>query len=256
MDIPTKWREKLAGAIFEPQVIGESGADVFRVRCKTGNQLFLKSVSAVLQSELVGEAERLRWMTRLGLPGPSVLDEATEHDRHWLLMTAVPGLDLASANHLAPHQIIKTLAAALHCLHSVPSETCPFGTSLDERIVAADNRVRKGLVDESDFDKAFQGRTARELLAELWSTRPDTYDRVVVHGDACLPNFIVDGHTFAGFIDCGRLGVSDRYQDLSLTARSIARNLGQQWVDPFFREYGVEPDPQRIAFFCALDELF
>lgn len=47
-----------------------------------------------------------------------------------------------------------------------------------------------------------------------------------------------------------------RYQDLALAARSIERNLGQAWVKPFFEVYGVEPDEQRMKFYCLLDEFF
>ncbi|WP_028219265.1 APH(3') family aminoglycoside O-phosphotransferase [Paraburkholderia oxyphila] len=256
MQIPIKWRERFAGALIERQVIGESGAEVFRIRCDDGKGLFLKSEPTGLPSQLPGEAERLRWMKRLDLPGPTVLDAATEDNRHWLLMTAVPGLDLANANHLSSSQIVGILAMALHVLHGVPIAACPFEHHLEERIAAARDRVNAGLVDEADFDNERQGQTAAEVLADLLSTLPETCDLVVTHGDACLPNFIVDGNHFTGFIDCGRLGVSDRYQDLALTARSITCNLGQAWVEPFFRAYGVEPDHRRIAFYCLLDEFF
>jgi len=256
MHIPTRWREKFAGALIERQVIGKSRAEVFRIDCSDGKDLFLKSEPIGLPSELPAECERLHWMKRLDLPGPTVLDDATEDDRHWLLMTAVPGLDLASSNDLSPSQVVGILATALRRLHQVPIAECPFDHRLEERIAAAKNRVSVGLVDEADFDNERLGRTATDVLAELLATLPETYDLVVTHGDACLPNFMAEGSNFTGFIDCGRLGVSDRYQDLALTASSIARNLGQAWVEPFFRDYGVKPDHRRIAFYCLLDEFF
>ncbi|MGF6240043.1 aminoglycoside 3'-phosphotransferase-2 [Paraburkholderia sp. GAS38] len=256
MHIPTRWRKKFAGARVERQVIGESGAEVLRIRCRSGEYLFLKSEPTGLPSELPGEVERLRWMKRLDLPAPTVLDDAVEDNRHWLLMTAVPGFDLASAKDLSPSQVVGILAMALRSLHQVPIAECPFNHRIEERIAAASNRVDAGLVDKADFDTERRGRTATDALAELLSTRPETYDLVVTHGDACLPNFMAEGSGFTGFIDCGRLGVSDRYQDLALTARSIARNLGQAWVEPFFRDYGVEPDHRRMAFYCLLDEFF
>jgi len=250
------WRERLAEALIERQAIGESGAEVFRIRCGSGEELFLKSEPTGLPGELPNEVERLRWMNWLHLPGPTVLADAMEDNRHWLLMTAVPGRDLANANDLSPPQIVGIMAMALRSLHEVSIAECPFDHRLGERIAAAQNRVSLGLVDEADFDDERQGRIASDVLAELLSTLPETCDLVVTHGDACLPNFMAAGSNFTGFIDCGRLGVSDRYQDLALSARSIASNLGQMWVEPFFREYGVEPDHQRIAFYCLLDEFF
>jgi len=116
--------------------------------------------------------------------------------------------------------------------------------------------VSSGRVDEADFDDERLGRTAEDVFAEMLSTLPETYDLAVTHGDACLPNFMVEGSSFTGYIDCGRLGISDIYQDLALAVRSIERNLGQAWIAPFFRAYGVAPDQQRIAFYCLLDEFY
>ncbi|MDF3831584.1 aminoglycoside 3'-phosphotransferase [Cupriavidus basilensis] len=256
MHIPTRWYERFAGALIERQAIGESRADVFRIRCGNGEDLFLKSEPIGALSELPDEVERLRWLKQIDLPRPTVLDAATENNRHWLLMSAVSGHDLAGANDLSPPQVISIVAMALRTLHQVPIAECPFDHHLAQRVAAAKNRVSAGLVDEADFDDERLGRTATDVFAELLSTLPKTHDLVVTHGDACLPNFMAEGNIFTGFIDCGRLGVSDRYQDLALAARSIARNLGQAWVAPFFRDYGVEPDERRIAFYCLLDEFF
>lgn len=256
MDIPAQWSRTFSTALIERQTIGESGAEVSRIRCINGEHLFLKSESIGPHSELPEEIKRLRWMNRLDLPGPTVLDATTEDNRHWLLMSAVPGQDLASANDLSAPQVISALAMALRRLHQVPIEKCPFDHPLQQRMAAARSRVSAGLVDESDFDDERLGRTAEDVFLELLSTLPETYDLAVTHGDACLPNFMVEASRFTGYIDCGRLGISDIYQDLALAARSIERNLGPAWVAPFFREYGVEPDQQRIAFYCLLDEFY
>ncbi|VVN65335.1 APH(3')-II family aminoglycoside O-phosphotransferase [Pseudomonas fluorescens] len=256
MDFPTQWGNQLSGAQIERQAIGESRADVFRIRSSNGQDLFLKSEVVGLLNELPDEIERLRWLGQLELPGPSVLDATTENNHHWLLMSAVPGQDLASASNLSASQIISIVAMALRTLHQVPIAKCPFESLLEQRIATARDRVSAGLVDETDFDEQRLGRTAEDVFAELLSTLPRTHDLVVTHGDACLPNLMADADQFTGFIDCGRLGVSDRFQDLALAARSIERNLGGQWVAPFFQRYGVEPDDQRMVFYCLLDEFF
>lgn len=256
MHIPTRWRKEFAGSLIERQTIGGSGADVFRIRCCNGDDLFLKSETIGLLSELPGEVDRLRWLKQLDLPGPTVLDSTTENNRYWLLMTALPGRDLSTAADLSPPQVVSIVAMALRLLHQVPIAECPFDHRLERCIATAEHRMNAGLVDEADFDGQRLGRTATNVFTELLSTLPDTHDLVVTHGDACLPNFMAQGNSFTGFIDCGRLGVGDRYRDLALAARSIADKLGRAWVAPFFREYGVEPDERRIAFYCLLDEFF
>lgn len=257
MNIPTKWRAEFSRASIEVQAIGESGADVVRIRRGSGQDLFVKSEPIGARNELRNEIACLSWLNLQGLPAPSVLDTATENRRHWMLMTALPGRNLASANGLAPVKIVGLLARALRRLHQVPIAACPFDRRLESRIKIARVRVSADLVDESHFDEVRQGLTANDLLEELLSSGPPVpEDLVVTHGDACLPNFMADAGRFTGFIDCGRLGVCDRFQDLALAARSIERNLGQEWVAPFFRGYGVVPDERRIALYRLLDEFF
>lgn len=256
MNIPNKWREQFPQALIEQQAIGESRADVFCLRQDGAADLFLKAEPVREFGELAHEIERLRWLQLVNLPAPVVLEALTENHHHWLLMTAVPGRDLASANALSAAQIVDILATALRTLHQIPTAQCPFDHILEQHIALAREHVSAGLVDETDFDDERLGRTAEDVLAELLSIQPDTHDLVVAQGDACLPNFMAADGRFTGFIDCGRLGVSDRYQDLALAARSIERNLGLEWVKPFFELYGVEPDERRMRFYCLLDEFF
>ncbi|WP_244165556.1 APH(3')-II family aminoglycoside O-phosphotransferase [Burkholderia contaminans] len=253
---PAAWHAYFLDGGMERQTVGESRADVFRLRRQSGAEVFVKSERADSLSELPQEIARLRWMRQVGLPCPQVLEATTENGRHWLLMTAVAGRDLASAANLAPAQIVQIIAQALRSLHAIPWERCPFDHRPGQRVIDARARVEAQVVDEANFDNERLGRTAADVFAELLSSTPDTVDAVVVHGDACLPNLMADGSTFSGFIDCGRLGVSDRYQDLALATRSITRNLGQQWVAPFFDVYGVVPDMRRIRFYNLLDEFF
>ena len=252
---PHAWRARLADAHWQRQTIGESGADVFRIEAADGELLFLKSEPVAPLAELPGEIARLEWLARQDLPAPAVLDQALEHDRHWLLMSGVPGRDLASGP-FRPAEIVVHMADALRLLHRVPVATCPFDHRLAHRIEDAHARAVAGLVDESDFDDERAGWTALDLFERLRATRPASEDLVVTHGDACLPNLMATADGFTGFIDCGRVGVADRWQDLALAARSIGFNLGEGWTAPFFERYGIAPDAERIAFYCLLDEFF
>lgn len=254
--IPDAWAERLAGCHIQAQRNGASGAAVLRVERNGGPAGFLKSEPADAFSELPDEVARLRWLKSQGLPAPDVLD-AREHDgRHWLWMTAVPGMDLEAVSALAPQQAVTLLADALQQLHQVPITACPFDHRLPHRLAAARARMDAGRVDASDFDAARLGQSPEQLFAELVALTPAQADLVLTHGDACLPNLLAAHGRFSGFIDCARLGVADRHQDLALAARSIASDIGEQWVTPFFERYGIVPDATRLAFYCLLDEFF
>lgn len=206
--------------------------------------------------ELPSEALRLRWLASRGIACPTIEREASDSGRNWLLISALAGQDLASSPALAPNQIIEIAARALRDLHNLDAAACPFDHRIDRRLEDARARVAAGAVDESDFDAEREGRTARDLFEELLARRPRGEELVVTHGDACLPNLIADQGRFSGFVDCSRLGVADRHQDLALAARSIGGNLGAPWAETFLRLYGGPVDPERLAFYRLLDEFF
>jgi len=142
-------------------------------------------------------------------------------------------------------------------LHALQVNSCPFDQTFATCLNDARERTSRGAVDESDFDDEHFGATAADLLEKLIKDKPKSEDLVVTHGDACLPNIFVDGESFSDFVDCGRLGVADRYRDLALAGRSISSNLGYQWVEPFFRRYGLfPPNSSKLAFYRLLDEFF
>jgi aminoglycoside 3'-phosphotransferase-2 len=202
------------------------------------------------------EGARLEWLAAIDVPAPRVVARAHEHQRHWLLMSALGGHDLASSPELAPDRICAIAAAALRRLHRLDVAACPFDQRLDRHLALARARMDAGVVDESDFDDERQGRRAADLFEQLLACRPRDEDPVVAHGDACLPNIMAENGVFTGFVDCARLGIADRYQDLSLAARSIQYDLGEAWVAAFFAAYGSPIEPDRMAFYRLLDEFF
>ncbi|MCT7373966.1 APH(3')-II family aminoglycoside O-phosphotransferase [Chelativorans salis] len=256
LEAPLSWKAELSGYDWTLQTIGRSEAAVFRLTAEERPTLFVKVEADGPFAELTGEAARLRWLAERGVLCPTILSQARTNDRTWLLVTAIPGRDLASSPHMDAEEIAEIAADALRELHRLDVTDCPFDHTLDQRIDLARLRMEAGLVDEEDFDAERLGSTARQLFHELLERRPSGERLAVAHGDACLPNLLADAGRFAGFVDCGRLGVADVHQDLALAGWSISHNLGSRWLEPFFKRYGLEPDMDRLTFYRLLDEFF
>jgi aminoglycoside phosphotransferase len=65
-------------------------------------------------------------------------------------------------------------------------------------------------------------------------------NNVLVHGDACLPNFIFDGENFSGYIDLGDATVGNPEIDFSAVLWTLQNNFDKGFGLKFLEKYGVE----------------
>lgn len=257
--LPSRLRSQLADRHGEPVTGGCSGTRIFRLTRAGETSLYLKLAPREPDGELRVEVERLRWLAGR-LPVPEVRAFEVDDGFDYLLICEVPGVDASDRVHAGDLPLlVRCLAAGLRMLHALPVSGCPFDHTLDRMIPAAEERVRRGIVDDSDFDTPRLGRAAADLFQELLRARPAAEDLVFTHGDHCLPNVLLQHGVVSGFVDLGRAGVSDRYRDLALAQRSLAHNFGDlgDWTALLFQEYGImDPDWQQIEYYQLLDEFF
>lgn len=254
--IPRSLRPLVANSTWTPIVVGESRSDAYRLD-GPGRVTFLKVLPVSPIAELLAERERLDWL-RGRLPVPQVLDYAAEDGREYLLLSAIPGIDTSSsALRMENLDVVRLLARGLRMVHEVPIRDCPFDMTLDRVLPQTERNVKLGLVNEEDFDPERASGSPEDVFQVLLSSRPATEDLVFTHGDYCLPNTLVDDGEVSGFVDMGRAGVADRYKDIALAVRSIRRNCGDAFVQPFLDEYEVlGSDADKIEYYMLLDELW
>ena len=78
---------------------------------------------------------------------------------------------------------------------------------------------------------------------------------VFTHGDYCFNNYFANGNKISCFIDLGKAGVGDMYQDIALCVRELM-DFDYKYTDLFFKYLGLVPDYNKIKYYILLDELF
>jgi aminoglycoside phosphotransferase len=94
--------------------------------------------------------------------------------------------------------VCAVLVEALRQIHALPFAGCTLIAEWSLRLREAEERVRTGLVDESDFDDENLGRSPESILAELRSLPPIPNHRCFTHGDATLENFLARDGELSG----------------------------------------------------------
>lgn len=256
-ELPVAVRQLLQGSSVELITDGCTAAQVYRIE-QCGRCMYLKMQSLADTPPLHVEARILDWLQGK-LPVPEVLVYVADDRYEYLISTEVAGQNgVRAMATLRPEALVELMASGLRMIHTLDPATCPFDAGIELRLMQARYNVLNGLVDETDFDPERLGiTTTQDILAALERERPATDDLVFTHGDYCLPNIIVRDSMIGGFIDWGRAGVADRYNDLAIASRSIRDNLGTRYEQYFFACYGLEQvDTGKIEYYRMLDELF
>ncbi|GAA2800285.1 aminoglycoside 3'-phosphotransferase [Kitasatospora paracochleata] len=234
----------------------ERGGLTFQVG-SGGTRQFVKWTPVDSGIDLAAEVARLRWAARFTVV-PRVLGEGADETGSWIITQGVPGR-MAVDDHWKrdPGTAVRAIGSGLRALHDeLPVADCPFDWSAEARVERARSRAAAGRTDPADWHHDFQHVGTVERALDLLTDIPPVDRLVVCHGDACAPNTLVgDDGTCTGHVDLGALGVADRWADLAVATWSTQWNYGPGWEEPLLEAYGVEPDPERIAYYRLLWDL-
>mgnify|MGYP003972977623 CR=1 FL=1 len=230
-----------------------SAATVLRFVSPPANELFLKIEQRrpkALAPGLQPEHAILRWLGGQ-LSAPRSLAYHQRGTTQYLLTQALPGSSAESDFPAEEYpRLVQLLAEGLHRIHAHPTANCPFDRRATSVMARALDRIGSPGLNEERRDEL------QRNLHELNACAVLEEDLVFTHGDYCLPNVMIDNGTLAGFIDWGYAGLGDRYRDFMAAEYSVERNLGAEWVTPFFEAYGVEPIEEKMRVYRLLYDLW
>lgn len=180
------------------------------------------------------------------------------NDSDWLLTTAVIGEDCIHEKYLMdPKRLCDTIAYELRKLHETDYTNCPVSDRTSEYIYAAEKNYYAGNYDKSHFPDNFGYHSANEAYEFLAAEKCALKSNVLIHGDYCLPNIILNNWKLSGFIDVGNGGVGDRHIDIFCGIWSLWFNLKtNKYYERFLDAYGRDKADESILKIVAAAEVF
>ncbi len=233
--------------------IGCSNSQVIKIE-KDSGVYYLKMAKKGL---LTREYKSLLWLDgKLKVPKVILFDNYEEVE--YLITEAIIGEMTCSKNLLKKkNTVVKVLAEAFQHLYQVDITNCPFNVALDFKLNLVSGNVANHLIDYQNLKEETKEKfsSLEEILTYLKENRIEE-ELCFSHGDTSLPNIFSNHDKFSGFIDVGDCGVADKWFDLAVCEKSIIRNLGSEYIEPFYKEMNIIRDKKKIDYYHLLMELY
>lgn len=230
---------------------GESGAKTVYIDRDGGAYLKIANCGSLLLS-----SQLQTYFAKHKLSSPVIRYLST--DRDYLMTAPIRGDDGTSKKYLAePERLSEIFGLSLRLLHEVEASDCPIKDKMYELTIMAGTKsfLQTHLIDIAEYIGIAHSDTS---LAEIVATSGLLKNDVLIHGDYCLPNIILNNWAFEGFIDVADGGVGDRHYDLAWGLWTLQRNLksskyGHRFLDAYGRDC-IDKDRLRICGLLAAME--
>ena len=181
-----------------------------------------------------------------------------------LFTRAVTGDDCTEAKYLdEPKRLCDLVAEKLRMLHETDCSDCPVKDRISEFISLAERNYISDNYSKEHFPDSFGYSSGEEAFSALSCGKHLLKNEVLIHGDYCLPNMLLDGWKFSGFIDLGNAGIGDRHIDLFWGRWSMEFNLYKhgnidavRYGERFLDAYGKDRIDMDILRTVAAAEVF
>lgn len=244
LSLPDGLRQWIAdAALFESS--GQSGARTIRIG-DGGAYLKIAERGALLH------ASRMQSYFADKRMAPPVLCYLSS-GKDYLVTQGLTGQDGTSPNHLAePERLSEVFGQCLRALHEVDARDCPVRDRMSDLIRQVPNaRFNRSHLEDiaSYIGEAVLEKAPDEIACARDLIRSD----VLIHGDYCLPNIILNDWSFQGLIDVADGRIGDRHYDLVWGLWTLNWNLkSQRYGHRFLDAYGRERIDRGRLRVCGL----
>lgn len=200
------------------------------------------------EGKLLRELKMTQFMHSHNL-APAILDYVSENGKDYLLTEALEGEDGIADGYLQdPARLAEIFGASLRLIHSLPLKGCPFPSRMTEMLAESEANITRGYAD-----KAIIGEDIKAAVGHLATLKHLAKEDVVIHGDYCLPNIILQDFKLKGFVDLGTGGIGDRHYDIFWGIWTLQYNLKtDNYKDKFLDAYGRHDLDQDRLELCRL----
>ncbi|MEF9992491.1 MAG: phosphotransferase [Romboutsia sp.] len=189
------------------------------------------------------------YFNEMGL-APQVLEFVQDKQKDYLITKELVGENGISNNHLKnPEKLAYNFGKHLRMIHSMNLKEKPTTDRIKILLKQCSENVNNDKLDIDEFLHTY-GFTPNQGLLMLDSLSNYYKNDVVIHGDYCLPNIIMNDYEFSGIIDMDSSGLGDRHYDICSALNSLNMNLKTKDYDNIFLDsYGRDMiDKGRMSF--------
>jgi aminoglycoside phosphotransferase len=203
------------------------------------------------------EAEKLKYFSFLKIPQ---IISYEENDCGIITMSKIKGQMLKEDAYLNDCNLLyKVFCEVFNYLYSFNLIDCIYVNTFEMELENIRKNYNNAKINKDDLKKVgFSSK--KEALNYLERNKPEE-EFVLSHGDLCLPNVFAIGDQFSGFVDCGRMGIADKYVDIVDCCESLYHNFYGIFSsgrfsgydeDDFFNAINVKKDKEKIHYIKTL----
>ena len=229
MYLPTEIKKFIGECNIENYSTSKN-AETFYIKKEDG--YFLKIAD---KDTLQKEAKKTKILYKYGLSANFEVYISGEKD--YLITKKIQGESGISKKYLQdPTKLVKIYATTLRKFHEIKTNEIKENTVeplIEKAILNPNADGYTYLLKEVNIS------SIKEAIEEIKRLKNKVKYNVLVHGDYCLPNIILDDWKVSGIIDVGETGVGDRHFDIFWALWSLNYNLKtKKYNDLFLDTYG------------------